>query len=83
MNRNEIFKLIRNHTYEVAPYLNKESIKLTDNLKDLGVDSMGRAEIVMMVMEELTLNISKIDLAKANNIEELVDLFSKNINHIL
>ncbi|NEQ16370.1 MAG: acyl carrier protein, partial [Moorea sp. SIO3E2] len=47
--------------------------------KKLGIDSVNRAEIIMMVMEDLSLNIPRIELAGAKNIGELADLFAAKL----
>ncbi|NEP87500.1 MAG: hypothetical protein F6K18_12050 [Okeania sp. SIO2C2] len=43
------------------------------------MDSVNRAEIIMMVIEELSLNIPRIELARANSIGELADLFAAKL----
>lgn len=75
MDKDKILSLIRKYTREVAPELEDAPLEPTDSLKSLGVDSVNRAEILMMVMEDLDLNIPRVELAGANNIGELADLF--------
>lgn len=76
MNKEQIFKIIKKYIYEIAPELEKVPISLNDSLKNLGIDSVNRAEIIMMVMEDLSLNIPRIELAGANNLGELADIFA-------
>ena len=75
MDKDKILSLIRKHTREVAPELEDAPLEATDSLKTLGVDSVNRAEILMMVMEDLSLNVPRVELAGAQNIGELADLF--------
>ncbi|MDJ1175530.1 acyl carrier protein [Roseofilum capinflatum] len=75
MDKDKILSLIRKYTREVAPELEDAPLEPTDSLKSLGVDSVNRAEILMMVMEDLDLNIPRVELAGAKNIGELADLF--------
>ncbi|NEP57568.1 MAG: acyl carrier protein [Symploca sp. SIO2G7] len=75
MNKEQVLQLIKKYTREVAPELEEVPLEATDSLKNLGIDSVNRAEIIMMVMEELSLNIPRIELAGANNMGELADLF--------
>lgn len=75
MDKDKILSLIRKYTREVAPELEDAPLEPTDSLKSLGVDSVNRAEILMMVMEDLDLNIPRVELAGAQNIGELADLF--------
>lgn len=75
MDKDKILSLIRKYTREVAPELEDAPLEPTDSLKSLGVDSVNRAEILMMVMEDLDLNVPRVELAGAKNIGELADLF--------
>ncbi|NEQ65497.1 MAG: acyl carrier protein [Symploca sp. SIO2D2] len=75
MSKEQVLKLIRRYTREVAPELEEAPLEPTDSLKNLGIDSVNRAEIIMMVMEDLSLNIPRIELAGAKNIDELADIF--------
>lgn len=79
MNKDQIFNLIKKSIREVAPELESEPIEPNNSLKNLGIDSVNRAEIIMMVMEELSLNVPRIELAGAQNIGELVDLFAAKL----
>ncbi|NEQ83297.1 MAG: acyl carrier protein [Moorea sp. SIO2I5] len=76
MNKKQIFNIIKKYTCEIAPELKKVPIGPTDSLKNLGIDSVNRAEIIMMVMENLSLNIPRIELAGAQNLGELADIFA-------
>ncbi|MBD2504909.1 type I polyketide synthase [Anabaena azotica] len=78
-NNNRILQIIKKSVYEVEPKLEKYPLKTTDSLKQLGVDSVNRAEILTMVMEELDLHIPLIQLAGAQNIGELADLFATKL----
>ncbi|MDY7006757.1 MAG: acyl carrier protein [Cyanobacteriota bacterium] len=79
MNKEQIFNIIKKHTCEIAPELEKVPIAPTDSLKNLGIDSVNRAEIIMMVMEDLSLNIPRIELAGAKNLGELADIFAAKL----
>jgi acyl transferase domain-containing protein/acyl carrier protein len=78
-NNNHIFQLIKKSVCEVEPKLEKVPLKTTDSLKQLGIDSVNRAEILTMVMEELDLHIPLIQLAGAQNIGELAGLFATKL----
>ncbi|RQH10636.2 MgcL [Okeania hirsuta] len=79
MNKEQIFNIIKKHTCEIAPELERVPLSPTDSLKNLGIDSVSRAEIIMMVMEDLSLNIPRIELAGANNLGELADIFASKL----
>ncbi|MFE4053266.1 acyl carrier protein [Streptomyces sp. YIM B13518] len=70
----EVFDLVVKHTCEVMPELDGHTFVATDSLRELGANSMDRAEIIMMTLEELSLTVPLVELAGANNIGELAKL---------
>lgn len=74
MDKQQIFEIVVGHAREVLPSLATHPFKITDALKDLGANSIDRSEITMMTLESLSLRTPLVDLAKSNNIGELVDL---------
>ena len=73
--KEQVLKLIKKSTREIAYELEDATLEPTDSLKGLGLNSVDRAEVLMMVMEELDLSVPLVELAGANNIGELADLF--------
>lgn len=71
MNREEIFEVIVRHAREVVPRLQQHRFQLTDSLRELGANSVDRADIIMMTLESLGLNIPLTVMAKTENIGEL------------
>lgn len=71
MNQDEVFDIIVRHTREVLPDLQTHAFAPTDSLRSLGANSVDRADIVMMTLESLSLNIPLIELAKAESVGEL------------
>ncbi|TVX92166.1 acyl carrier protein [Paenibacillus agilis] len=74
MDKEQIFNIVINHSRELMPELEEHTFQYTDRLTDLGANSVDRAEIVMMTMESLSLQIPRVELFGATNIGELVDL---------
>jgi polyketide biosynthesis acyl carrier protein len=74
MNKEDIFKLVVRHSCEVIPELEGHEFKPGDRLADLGANSIDRADIIMMTMETLALQIPRVELYGAQNIGELVDV---------
>nr|QLG04874.1 PulM [Streptomyces sp.] len=74
MSHQEVFDLVVKHTCEVMPELDDHTFAATDSLRELGANSMDRAEIIMMTLESLSLSIPLVELAGANNIGELAKL---------
>jgi polyketide biosynthesis acyl carrier protein len=71
MQTNDIVDIIVRHAREVIPRLETHAFQSTDSLKALGANSIDRADIIMMTLESLALNIPLIHMAKAENIGDL------------
>jgi polyketide biosynthesis acyl carrier protein len=74
VNKEEIFEIIVRHTREVVPSLEEYHFQPTESLKALGANSVDRADIIMMTLESLSLNIPLVEMAKAENIGELAGI---------
>jgi polyketide biosynthesis acyl carrier protein len=70
----EVFDLVVKHTCEVMPELDGHTFAATDSLRELGANSMDRAEIIMMTLEALSVTIPLVELAGAKNMGELAKL---------
>ena len=71
VSANEIVGIIIGHARDVIPSLGSQQVQPTDSLKSLGANSIDRADIIMMTLESLSLNIPLIHMAKAENIGDL------------
>lgn len=67
----QVFDTLVAHAREVIPTLAQHAFKPTDSLRALGANSIDRADILMMTLERLSLNIPLIEMARAENIGEL------------
>lgn len=74
MTKQEIFEVVVRNTREVLPELEGYTFQPTDQLANLGANSVDRAEIVMIIIEELDLKIPLVELSTAKNIGELVEV---------
>lgn len=71
MSKDRIYEIIVGHTREVVPSLDSHPFQQTDSLKSLGANSIDRADIIMMTLESLSVDIPLMLLAKADNIGDL------------
>jgi len=78
MNKEEIFKIIVQHTCEVVPELEDHSFKSSESLKELGANSIDRAEIISLTLESLSLQIPMVETFGAKNLDELATLLYEN-----
>lgn len=74
MNQDDILQIIISHVREVLPELETHDFTSTDSLRALGANSVDRADILMMTLESLALDIPLVDMAKAQNIGELASI---------
>lgn len=78
MNVDEIFSLITALTVEVVSTLKDHHFQHDDSLRQLGVNSVDRSEIIMMTLESMSLNTPLIRTAKAENMGELARILYEN-----
>ena len=74
MSKESIVEVIIRHTREVIPSLEGHQVRPSDSLRALGANSIDRADIIMMTLETLSLNIPLVAMAKAENIGELAGI---------
>lgn len=79
MNKEDIFNIIAGHVCEVIPELKNHRFQSDDSLKTLGANSVDRAEIVMMPLASLSLNLPLTETAGAENIDELARIFHEKL----
>lgn len=74
INKEQILESLYRNTREVLPTLVDHEFQHGDSLKTLGANSVDRADIIMMTLEELSLQIPMVELARAENIHALAEL---------
>ncbi len=79
MNKEQIFGVVKESILETLPELADKIILISDSLKDLGANSIDRAEIIIQILSKLKLKVPLSDFGNAKNIEELVDNISSKM----
>lgn len=74
MNKEQILTRIAENACDVIPELEEHNFQPTDQLKELGANSVDRVEIIMMTLEDLDLQIPLMDVSGATNIGELAEV---------
>lgn len=67
---------------EVLPECDEQSITLHNSLKALGANSIDRAEIIILTLRRLNLKIPLIEFAQAQNLKDLVTIFSRVLDEV-
>jgi polyketide biosynthesis acyl carrier protein len=73
MTRAEIFDVVRGNILEVLPELDPALIEESKSMKDLGANSIDRADILIQSMQQFELSLKISDFSGISNIGGLVD----------
>lgn len=74
-SKSEIFEIIKGNLLEILPDLDPARIEPHVSMKDLGANSIDRADVIIQTMEALDLSFPMHELGRLTNIQGLVDDF--------
>lgn len=74
MTRDDVWQALKTSILEVFPEFATRNINPEGSLRELGANSVDRAEILMLTLARLKLKIPLIELASAKNMAGLVDI---------
>ena len=80
MTQAEVFEVVKKNIRDVLFHLEGQEIPLTASLKELGANSIDRADIAVQCVEDLQIKIPMIEFAGVQNIEGLVALLTRKVN---
>jgi polyketide biosynthesis acyl carrier protein len=75
----EIFEVIQRNLREILPELQSVVIDPQQSMKELGANSIDRADVVLQSMEALGVTFPLNELAGVDNIQGLVDFLHARI----
>lgn len=78
MTKEEVFEEIKRNIFDILPELEGEEIKLSDSLRELGANSIDRADIIMSTLERFELKISMVSFGECSNIGDIVDVIASS-----
>lgn len=79
MVKQSIVDIIAGHAREVLPDLAGRPLGAADSLRELGANSIDRAEILMLTTATLGLRIALVELSQSRNVGELADLLAERL----
>ena len=79
MNSIDTFRLISVNIRRIIPGIREEDINRESMCAPIGLDSIGRAELIEMTLEDLGLSVSRFEFHIAHNLGELSDLFAREL----
>ena len=74
MSKEEIFEIIKENILDMIPELDLSEVTMKDSLKEIGANSVDRADIIMFTMESLNIRIPMVKFGNAANIGDIVDI---------
>jgi len=80
MEQCEILEILKQQVVEIIPSLPAELIISENSLKDLGANSLDRAEVIMLTLRALNLKIPLGTFGGTKNIGELVSRIHYEFN---
>ena len=80
IDKEYVREVLLNSVRQLSPALSNYKFEKGDSLKNLGVNSMERVDIIVDTLATLSLRIPMADTAVATNIDELVDLLYERIS---
>jgi polyketide biosynthesis acyl carrier protein len=79
MNDDPVFDALRHSIVTVMNDIPAEAITVGARLRDLGANSVDRAEILTLTMQKLRLRVPLLEFARAENIGGLVELMRAKV----
>jgi acyl carrier protein len=77
MTRAEIFQVVKANIERIVEGVDGSHVTEGVSMSELGADSLQVVEVVSRSMKELRLKVPRTELSKAQNLQDLVDLFEK------
>ncbi|MEM0939180.1 MAG: acyl carrier protein [Bacteroidota bacterium] len=74
MEKDTLLDLLKTHLTEIIPELEGKSILVDEPLRDLGANSVDRGELITLTLEQLELDIARVELVGAQTLDELADV---------
>lgn len=78
MEQQEIFVLIRQNLVEVVGDVDPAAVTMDRSLAELGCNSVDRAEVVTMTMQDMGIRVPVMEFQDAGSIGSLVGLFARH-----
>jgi len=72
-----VFALLKRHVCSILPETSQDQVVLENSLRELGANSMDRADIIISTLASLNLHVPLVLFAQSKTIGELVALMVK------
>ncbi len=75
--KEDILKIIKQHLADNVEDMDEAKFDPAKSMKAMGANSLDIVEVVSCTMRDLKIKVPRAELAKLNNVNELVDLLHK------
>lgn len=79
MDREAIFAVVRGNLLELMPQLDPASVTLDRSLAELGCNSVDRADVYAMSMEDLSIAVPVMEFGQVSDLRSLVQVLQKHL----
>lgn len=79
MTRDALFQIVKTNLLSVLPDLDPALITEDKSMRDLGANSIDRADVIIQTMEELGIRFKIAELAEVRTLGGLVDFLAARI----
>jgi polyketide biosynthesis acyl carrier protein len=79
MTRLEVFEIVKKHLLHVMEDLDPARVEEDKSMKDLGANSIDRADVIIRTMEQLGIKLKISELADVKNLRGLVDILFEKV----
>lgn len=76
MTREEILLIVKDHIKLIT---GEENVLESENLEDIGLDSLDQVELFMMLEKEFKIDIQDSELAEIKTVGQVIDVVEKNL----
>lgn len=80
MDKTAIIERIKTNLLDILPDLKEETLDVNERFTNMGANSIDRADLIAMTLEDMDLDIPIFKLAEAKTIDELADQLLKHSN---
>jgi polyketide biosynthesis acyl carrier protein len=78
-DQTRVFDVVKRNLLAVLPDLDPQVVALDKSLTDLGCNSLDRADVVTMTMEQLAIDVPVEDFAKMHDLRTLVEVLAQRL----
>ena len=80
MTREEIYEVVKQIFTEIIPEVFLDEISMDNNMKELGANSIDKADIIIESLEEIGVTIPMVKFGSTQTFRDVVEVIYSQIN---